>query len=326
MTAGTPRSASARTSLRSDSCVCCTTPGIDTIGCGPSIPSLTNSGATRSSTDRRCSATRRRSTGRAQAAHPSFRERHLLARLPAPNWRCCDVELTVPIDGAASGRALAGEFARFARSPRHPPWLAHQVRLRASEERVTRPSMVCGSASASTRRPRSRAVCRRDRADRHDERLRRRRTARRWSQKLSTVDDDVNVIASTSPPRTTREVVGDGSSPATVRYTGSTSTSYPRARRPVGQHVARGFRPAASSTRSPGSDGGGNASSSDSATNRSGNEVGRDTGRGQRCPRCPARSPRPARRRERGRRDRRRPAPGRRSASTPFADVNTTHA
>ena len=50
ITAGTPRSASARTSLRRLSCVCCTTPGIDTIGSGASMPSFTNSGATRSST------------------------------------------------------------------------------------------------------------------------------------------------------------------------------------------------------------------------------------------------------------------------------------
>ena len=63
ITAGTPRSASSRTSLRSDSRVCCTTPGSDAIGWGASMPSRTNSGATRSSTVRRVSATRRRSAG-----------------------------------------------------------------------------------------------------------------------------------------------------------------------------------------------------------------------------------------------------------------------
>ena len=43
---------------------------------------------------------------------------------------------------------------------------------------------MCGSASASTRSPRSRAVCRRDRADRDDERLRVRERRRRASQKF----------------------------------------------------------------------------------------------------------------------------------------------
>ena len=50
MTAPMPRSASSATSLRSDSRVCCTTPGSELIGCGSSMPSRTNSGATRSST------------------------------------------------------------------------------------------------------------------------------------------------------------------------------------------------------------------------------------------------------------------------------------
>ena len=44
-----PSSARPRTSLRSDSCVCCTTPGIDATGSGTSMPSFTNRGATRSS-------------------------------------------------------------------------------------------------------------------------------------------------------------------------------------------------------------------------------------------------------------------------------------
>src|SRR5882672_4674930 len=60
ITPGMPRSASARTSFRRLSWVCWTTPGIDGIGCGWSIPSLTNRGATRSSTDSRVSATNRR--------------------------------------------------------------------------------------------------------------------------------------------------------------------------------------------------------------------------------------------------------------------------
>ena len=60
-TPGTPRSARARTSLRRLSSVCCTTPGIEAIGSGASMPSFTKSGATRSSTPTRASATRRRS-------------------------------------------------------------------------------------------------------------------------------------------------------------------------------------------------------------------------------------------------------------------------
>ena len=50
ITAGTPRPASVRTSLRRLSWVCWTTPGIDTTGSGSSMPSFTKSGATRSST------------------------------------------------------------------------------------------------------------------------------------------------------------------------------------------------------------------------------------------------------------------------------------
>ena len=60
---GMPRSASSRTSLRSDSRVCCTTPGSEGIGCGSSMPSRTKSGAMRSSTRSWVSATSRRSAG-----------------------------------------------------------------------------------------------------------------------------------------------------------------------------------------------------------------------------------------------------------------------
>ncbi len=63
MTAVTPSSASSATSRRSEVRVCCTTPGSDAIGTGASMPSRTNSGATRSSTPSRVSATRRRSAG-----------------------------------------------------------------------------------------------------------------------------------------------------------------------------------------------------------------------------------------------------------------------
>ena len=62
-TAGIPRSASARTSLRRLSWVCWSTPGIDATGSGASIPSFTKSGATRSSTSTRVSPTSRRNAG-----------------------------------------------------------------------------------------------------------------------------------------------------------------------------------------------------------------------------------------------------------------------
>ena len=58
-----PSETSRFASTTSESTVCCTSPGIEAIGVGASIPSRTNSGATRSSTPRRASATRRRSAG-----------------------------------------------------------------------------------------------------------------------------------------------------------------------------------------------------------------------------------------------------------------------
>ena len=64
---------------------------------------------------------------------------------------------------------------------------------------------------------------RRHRADRDDE-LARPAIGPTASQKLSTVDDDVNVIASTSPARTRARSAGSGST-GTVRYTASTSTA-----------------------------------------------------------------------------------------------------
>ena len=87
---------------------------------------------------------------------------------------------------------------------------------------VTRPSIVCSVASASTRRPRARAAsevigpidttvgCGSG-------------SVPTRSQKPVTVDDDVNVIASTSPSRTASSIDSSGSA-RTVRYTGSTST------------------------------------------------------------------------------------------------------
>ena len=62
-TAPTPRECSTATSSRSDFRVCCTCCGIDTIGWGASMPSRTNSGATRSAGWSRCSATSRLRAG-----------------------------------------------------------------------------------------------------------------------------------------------------------------------------------------------------------------------------------------------------------------------
>ena len=63
MTAGTPSSASCTTSPRKESSVCCTTPGSDVIGWADEMPSRTNSGATRSLTPKRTSATSSRMAG-----------------------------------------------------------------------------------------------------------------------------------------------------------------------------------------------------------------------------------------------------------------------
>ena len=112
MIAGSPRSASARTSLRRLSWVCWTTPGIDGTGSGASIPSLTNRGATRCSGVTRCSATSRRNAG--------VRRSRRIRR---------------------SGKATSPGYRR-----------------RVSSRAATTPAIVCGSASASTRRPRARAV------------------------------------------------------------------------------------------------------------------------------------------------------------------------
>ena len=132
ITPGTPRSASARTSLRRLSWVCCTTPGIETTGSGASMPSFTKSGATRSSTESRVSATGGAARGCGGA-------------------------------GAAGARGSSRDKATAIRAvdsaPRPSPSKCQLLGERACRSASTRPSIVCGSASASTRRPRSRAVC-----------------------------------------------------------------------------------------------------------------------------------------------------------------------
>ena len=193
MTAGIPRSASARTSLRRLSWVCCTTPGIDTTGSDASMPSFTKSGATRSSTLRRCSATRRRSAGVRRS-----RRR-----------RCSGNDTLRWYPQASRSVGEIGERQRYA-----------GFRARPS----TRPSMVCGSASASTRKPSSRAVSDvtgpieitdgcggGERADRVAEVLHRRRRRER---------DRVDLAGA----HARRDRPASGST-GTVRYTASTSTS-----------------------------------------------------------------------------------------------------
>ncbi len=73
----TPASAASAAALRTLSLVCCSTPGIEATGCGSPIPSLTNSGSTRSAgrtlvgaTRRRMAAVRRSLRGRA-AGNPA---------------------------------------------------------------------------------------------------------------------------------------------------------------------------------------------------------------------------------------------------------------
>ena len=184
ITPGMPSSASARTSLRRLSCVCCTTPGIDTTGSGASMPSFTNSGATRSSTASAVlgdqPAQRRRPP---QPAEPAFGERHGRTALPATTGRA---QLQTTRGDEAVDRVRIG-FDVDA-----------QAALARGRRDVTGPIETtggCGSGSGPT-----------------------------TSQKFVTVDDDVNVIASTSPRAHTRERIAASGAAVTVRYTGSTST------------------------------------------------------------------------------------------------------
>src|SRR5207245_2960521 len=105
-------------------------------------------------------------------------------------------------------------------------------RLRAAHTAWTSPSMVCGSASASTVMPRARTVS--DVTGPIEKTRNGDATGPATaSQKLLTVDDDVNVTASTSPPRTRARSPASGVTGA-VRYTARMSTTYPPAVRPVG--------------------------------------------------------------------------------------------
>ncbi len=152
ITPGTPRAARRLTSTASESTVCWTTPGSDATGRGSSRPSATNSGATRSSTVSRVSATSRRRAGRpAQAAQAGGRKPgRLLAVTSAGrgSTRHCSPAYgsrrrgRVPVGSAGSrGRALC-------RPPQGPS---------APTRAATSPSMVWGSASAATASPAARA-------------------------------------------------------------------------------------------------------------------------------------------------------------------------
>ena len=177
--------------------------------------------------------------------------------------------------GAAGASAVRGTSRLDGTGQR----LASSVRCRAGdrergEEGGRRGRRWCGrSASASTRRPRPRAVsevtgpidttsgCGSG-------------SGPTTAQKLSTVDDDVNVIASTSPARTraTTRGVGRGRHRAVHRQHVDRVARARRDRRAARRAPARPGRAAPARRAPPAS---GNASSSDSATKRSGTRSAR---------------------------------------------------
>ena len=114
------------------------------------------------------------------------------------------------------------------------------VQLRGRQNRrggrSTTPSMVWSAASTSTRRPRARAVS--DVAGPIDTTTGcGSGTVPSTSQRLSTVDDDVNVIASTSPARTRASAVGVGLGAHRAVH-GEHVDGVAARGQPVGQHVA----------------------------------------------------------------------------------------
>ena len=184
---------------------------------------------------------------------------------------------------------------------------------------------MCGSASASTRRPRSRAVVRRDRADRHDDRLRVGNRADAGRRSSSTVDDDVNVIASTSPARTRASVVGVGlgAAPCGRRGARRPRSRVARAPRAARRAPARRGRAAPARRRASGS-----GTPRAATRRRSARARGRRGCRARRSARCGAGPDRgDPHARERARVEARAASrPRSKNASTPFADVNTSHA
>ena len=127
ITPGTPSSASARTSLRRLSCVCCTTPGIDDDRLGRVDAFLHEQRRDEVVDAEPVLGDQPPQRGRApQPAEATFGERH---------GRECYCRVRGP-NRPRTARSVAS----------------------TSRSAATRPSMVCGSASTSTRRPRSRGV------------------------------------------------------------------------------------------------------------------------------------------------------------------------
>ena len=139
-----------------------------------------------------------------------------------------------------------------------------------------------------------------------------------------TVDDDVNVTASTSPARTRSSASGRAST-ATVRYTGEHVDRVARGRAALRAARRAPARPGRAAPARPRAAGRGTPRAA--TRRRTARARGRRARRGARARRrVPGRSRRPQRRRARGRRGRPAPSPRSKNASTPFADVNTSHA
>ena len=217
--------------------MCCTTPGIDTTGSGASMPSFTNSGATRSSTRTRCSATSRRSAG----VRRSRRSR--CSGNDTPRW------YRSALDRVRRRRLPAAGRRRARRSCADRPRRRRAARGRAPSRDVTGPIEID--------RP---AARRSSGADRVAEVVDRRRRRER---------DRVDLAGAHA-----RDVGGVGRRPG---RSGRPRARRPRSPAPRDLRAARRARPpparaAPARRRARGS---GNASSSDSATNRSGTRSAR---------------------------------------------------
>ncbi len=164
------------------------------------------------------SAPARRALPSRRAARPGRRPR-AGPRPPAAAARAC----------GGAGACVASGTSRRPGYRASPLWRRYAATVAVSdaetERRVaTRPSMVCCSASASTRRPRSLGGGRGDGPDRHDQRegvgarvdLRAEVVDRRRRRERHRVEPSLDARA--------RPASGSGVA-GTVRYTGSTSTS-----------------------------------------------------------------------------------------------------
>ena len=236
----------------------------------------------------------------------------------------------------AAGRACAAAGACVARGTSRRRWLPPVTAFGVVEPRLsrsatpkrarrvaTRPSMVCSAASASTRRPRCTAVA--DVTGPIDTtsglRVGERPTA---AQKLSTVDDDVNVTASTSPDAHARERRRVGRPRARC---GRRGARRPRSRgRRAPRAARRGpARPGRAARATPARPGIGEGVEQRLGDEALGQEIGpdaapRELARGAGPDRGDPRPP-PAR-------ARRGPAgarPRSKNACTPFTEVNTSH-